>query len=177
MKLDRNQDGKIDANDFFTGEKNKQLLVHIMQDNIEVSKPVKTQIWKQQIEWNQRIFPISHKDFIIDAKGQHHIYVDANTLTTKRFGEYSEKYHKIDAKNARDLLKRKTIEAIWGIDSTHIILLIILGIGMLIAVGGMVFMINQNNVLQGKINSAIATGDTTLLLDKKPAPASTVVTR
>lgn len=176
MVFDRNKDGKIDSNDFFTGESDKHLLVHIMQGNIEVTKPIKKKIYEQQFEWRQRIFPISHKDFIVDAKGLHHLYVDANTLSTKRFGESIDKCKKcngkmsIDARNARDLLKRKTIEAIWGIDSTHIILLIVLGIAVLMAMGAVFYFVQQNTQLQGKINSAIATGDTTVLLDKKPTP-------
>jgi hypothetical protein len=179
--FDRDGDGKITSNDFFTGEKNKQLLVHVMQDNIEVDKPIKTQVWKQQVEWKQRIFPISHEDFIIDSKGIHHVYVDANRLRTKRFAKAPDKCvkcggkmeDKIDARNARDLLKRKTIEAIWGIDSTHIILLIILGIAMLAMVGFAFYEYTEGQKMQARINAAIATNDVTALIDKKPATSST----
>jgi len=166
--------------DYFTGSDGKKLLVHVMQGNIEVAKPIKTAIYSQQVEWKQRMYPISHNDFITDFKGEKHVYVEANNLATKRFGQTVDKCKdcgkkmSIDARNARDLLKRKTIEAIWGIDSTHIILLIILGIGLLMAMGATFYFVNQYNTLQSKVNSAIATGDTTLLLDKKPAPANTV---
>lgn len=185
MVFDRNKDGKVDSNDFFTGEDKKKLLVHVMQGNIEVTKPIKTAIYSQQVEWNRRIFPISHQDFITDHKGEKHLYVEANNLSTKRFGQSIDKCKdcgkkmSIDARNARDLLKRKTIEAIWGIDSTHIILLMVMGIALLAAIGFAMYVFNSNQALQGKINSAIATGDTTLLLDKKPTtitkPANEVV--
>lgn len=164
-------------NEYFTGEKNKQLLVHVMENNIEVGKPIKTQIWKQQVEWNQRIFPIDHNAFIIDSKGIHHQYVEANDLSVLRFNkDHEDKCKKcggkmfIDARNARDLVKRKTIEAIWGIDSTHIILLMLLGIAVLGAIAGIFYVINLNTELQSKINSAIATHDLSPLTAKFLVP-------
>lgn len=176
------QNGKTQ---YFTGAKTKILFVHIMQDNIEVAKPIKTVVWKQDIEWRQRIFPISHDDFIIDNKGINHVYVEANKLRTKRFSKPVDLCKKcggkmednIDARNARDLLKRKTIEPIWGIDSTHIILMIVMAIVLLAVVGFAFYEYTETQKLQSKINSAIATGDTGLLLDKKPSQTSTTVTR
>jgi hypothetical protein len=160
-------------NEHFTGEKNKRLLVHVMQNSVEVAKPIKTQIWKQEVTWNQRVFPIDHNSFILDSKGIHHQYVEANDLAVLRFNkDHEDKCRKcggkmfIDARNARDLVKRKTIEAIWGIDSTHIILLMLLGIAVLGAVGAVMYVINLNTQLQAKINSAIATNDLSPLTAK-----------
>ena len=166
--------------EYFTGNKSKQLLVHIMQDNVEVTKPIKSEIWRQQVEWKQRIFPISHEDFIIDSKGLHHLYVNANNVSSLRFGKSPDKCSKcsgkmsIDARNARDLLKRNTITAIWGIDSTHIILLMILGIALLGVVGFAFYEYTEQQKLQTKINSALATGDVSVLVDKKPTTTTGV---
>jgi len=185
--LDRNNDGRVERDDFYTGEANKALLIHVMQKNIEVSKPIKTEIWRQQVEWKQRIFPISHEeeDFIIDHKGQHHLYVDANKLRTKRFSKAIDTCQKcggkmqdnIDARNARDLLKRKTIEAIWGIDSTHIILMIIMGIALLAIVGFAFYEYTEQQKLQTRINVAISTNDVSALVDKKPVANSQSTTK
>jgi hypothetical protein len=179
-----NGDGNGNGKSFFTGENKKQLLVHVMQDNIEVDRPIKTNIWTQQVEWKRRIFPISHEDFLIDSKGIHHVYVDCNKMTTKRFKKSVDKCVKcggkveqnIDARNARDLLKRKTIEAIWGIDSTHIILLMIMGIALLAIVGFAFYEYTEQQKLQTKINGAIASGDLGVLVDKKPTPPTTTTT-
>lgn len=179
--LDRNKDGEVDKNDFFTGNNSKKLLVHVMQDNVEVSKPIKTQIWRQQVEWKQRIFPIVPARFIVDSKGQHHQYVNVNDVSVLSFNkDHADKCRKcggkmfIDARNARDLVKRKTIEAIWGIDSTHIILLIIVGIMALMAMAFAFVMFNENTKLNQKIDSAISTGNLGLLTTKFILPIGAI---
>lgn len=173
MVFDRNSDGKLDKNDFYTGEDSKELLVHVVQDNIEVSKPIKTKIWKQQVEWKQRIFPIVPSRFVTDHKGLKHQYVNANDVSVLSFNkDHEDKCRKcggkmfVDARNARDLVKRKTIEAIWGIDSTHIILLIILGMVALGSIGAVLYFANESTKLQQKINSAIATNNLSPLTAK-----------
>lgn len=162
-----------DKNDFFTGNNSKKLFVHVMQDNVEVSKPIKTQIWKQQIEWKQRVFPIVPARFIVDAKGIHHQYVNVNDVSVLSFNkDHADKCRKcggkmfIDARNARDLVKRKTIEAIWGIDSTHIVLLIILGVMTMVTTFSTIYFANQTTALQQQINSALASGDLSALTAK-----------
>lgn len=176
---------KTETNEFYTGEKSKVLYVHVMQDNVEVDKPIKTVIWKQEIEWRQRVFPISPQDFIVDNKGVNHQYVDANKMRAKRFSKSPDTCIKcggrlssdIDARNARDLLKRKTIEPIWGIDSTHIILMLVMGIIILGVMGFAFYQTMEVQKMQSKINTAVATGDTSLLVDKKPSSPSTSTTK
>lgn len=47
-----NGNGKIDKNTtIYTGNKSKQLMVHIMQDGVEVDKPIKTKIYEQKVSW------------------------------------------------------------------------------------------------------------------------------
>jgi len=164
---------EVSDNEYFTGNKSKQLFVHIVQNNVEVTKPIKAKIFSQQIEWNRRVYPIEPKSFLIDSKGVHHQYVEANDMAILRFNKDHEDRCKkcggkmfVDARNARDLVKRKTIEAIWGIDSTHIILLMIMGIAILIVIGFAFYMFSDNQSLHAKIDSAIATNNIKALIDK-----------
>lgn len=140
-------------NEYFTGEKNKKLLIHIVQNGIEVSKPVRKRIYDQQLIWKKRIFPIDIKRAIVDSKGQHHLFVNANDMSILSFSkDHEDNCRKcggkmfIDAKNARDLVKRNTIQAIWGIDSTHMILLMVFAVGMMAAVGFAFYSYNQDTL-------------------------------
>ena len=161
----------------YTGEKGKQLLVHILQDGVEVSKPIKTQIWKQQIEWRRRAYPISPDDFIYDFQGTAHQFVNANNTSTLRFSLPKdlrckkcggELRHPTDSRNIREMTKRGVIQAIWGIDSTHLILLMICMIGTLAAIGFAVYESDQKDQLQSKIDSAIASGNLKALVPTQP---------
>lgn len=58
----------------------------------------------------------------------------------------------IDARNARDMLKRKTIDTFWGIDSSHILLLLIMGIIAIAGFGGIFYLLGQNQNLQTQLN-------------------------
>lgn len=118
----------------------KRLVCHFMLNGTNEVGTKKAKIYDQEVTWNKRIWAIDPNAFITDIKGIAHYYVDVNESSgTLRFSKsYIDKCVEcsnkigIDAVNARDLLKRKTISSIWGIDSSHIILLMILGIGMLI---------------------------------------------
>jgi hypothetical protein len=57
-----------------------------------------------------------------------------------------------DARNVRDLLKRKTIDTFWGIDSSHILLLLVMGIIAIAAFGGVFYLLGQNQNLQTQLN-------------------------
>ena len=57
-----------------------------------------------------------------------------------------------DARNVRDLVKRKTIDTFWGIDSSHILLLMVMGIIAIGAFGGLFYLLGQNQSLQGQLN-------------------------
>lgn len=161
----------------YTGEKGKSLLVHILQDGVEVTKPVKTQIWKQDIEWRRRKYPISPEDFIYDFQGTAHQFVNANNTSSMRFSLPKdlrckkcggELRHPTDSRNIREMTKRGVIQAIWGIDSTHLILLMICMIGTVAAIGFAVYESDQKDQLQSKIDSAIASGNLKALVPTQP---------
>lgn len=137
--------------DYYTGEKNRKLLVHIIENGVEVTKPIRKRIYDQQVIWRKRIFPIDIKQTIVDAKGVHHLYVSANDMAILNFKkDHADHCRKcngkmfIDARNARDLLKRNTIQAIWGIDSTHMILLLVFAVAAMAAIGFAFYSFNQD---------------------------------
>lgn len=143
----------ITSNEYFTGEKNKKLLIHIVQNGIEVTKPLRRRIYDQQVVWKKRVYPIDIKRTIVDSKGMHHLYVSANDMGILSFNKDHEDICRkcggkmfIDARNARDLIKRNTIQAIWGIDSTHMILLMVFAVGMMAAVGFAFYSFNQDTL-------------------------------
>jgi hypothetical protein len=138
---------------FYTGEKNKKLLVHILQNGIEVSKPIRKRIYDQQVLWKKRIYPIDPKRTIVDSKGIHHMYVSSNDSAVLSFSKDHEDLCRkcggkmfIDARNARDLVKRNTIQAIWGIDSTHMILLLVFAIAAMAMAGFAFYSYNQDTL-------------------------------
>lgn len=152
VKQEDRDNGKTD-NEFFTGEKNKKLLVHIMQNGVEVTKPLRRKIYDQQVIWRKRVFPIDIKQALVDSKGLHHLYVSANDMATLSFRkDHEDNCRKcggkmfIDAKNARDLVKRNTIQAIWGIDSTHMILLLVFAIAAMAMAGFAFYSYNQDTL-------------------------------
>lgn len=139
----------------------KNLLVcHILHDKNKEVASVRTKIYKQDFTWNKRIWAIDHSAIITDKKGISHFYVDVNETTgVLRFDKsYIDKCKEcgkqigIDASNARDLLKRKTINAIWGIDNSYVMLLLLMGIVLVAMVGALFFVIGElnktNNTLQ-----------------------------
>jgi hypothetical protein len=140
-------------NEYFTGERNKKLLVHIIQNGVEVTRPLRKRIYDQQVFWRKRTYPIDIKKTIVDSKGIHHLYVSANDMAILSFNkDHEDNCRKcggkmfIDARNARDLVKRNTIQAIWGIDSTHMILLMVFAIGAMAAVGFAFYSYNQDTL-------------------------------
>lgn len=145
--------------------KSKVLLVHIMQNGNHEIATVKTKIYAQEVTWQKRLWPIDHTAFVIDKKGIANFYIDVNESTgALRFQKsYIDKCvqcgNKIgqDAVNTRDLLKRKTITAIWGIDSTHIMLLLILGIALLIMGVAVLYMYGENQKLTSKLATLVPT--------------------
>lgn len=59
----------------------------------------------------------------------------------------------IDAMNVRDLVKRKTVNAIWGIDNSFMMLLLIMGIVLVILMGAMFYIIGQWQATQQTLNT------------------------
>lgn len=161
--------------------KNK-LLVHILDDNLNELGVGSTKKGNQEFTWRKRIWPIDATALAYtDKKENEHLFVNINKVDgTYRFispkllnqiVQAEDKYEivdkcaqcggriSIDAKNAYDLLKRKTINAIWGIDQSHIVLLIIMGIIAIAGLGGVFYLLGANTKLQEQLNKYLPTPD------------------
>ncbi len=139
--------------EYFTGNKSKQLLVHIMQNGVEVDKPIKAKIYSQHVTWNKRQYPIIPSRFYFDYKGVAHQQVASNDVSVLTYQkDHEDKCKKcggkmtIDAREARELGKRGVFHAIWGLDSTHMILLIIFAIGAMSMAGAFFYFFNQDTL-------------------------------
>lgn len=148
-------------NKFYTGEKSKKLFVHVLQDGIEVDKPIKTKIYAQSVEWNKRQWFIYPPRFIYDHNGIAHQYVDVNDVSvltwkkdhTDRCKQCDTKMT-VDARQSRELGKRGVFHAIWGIDSTHLILLIVFAIGAIAMAGFAFWSYNQDTLHKTQLENA-----------------------
>lgn len=148
-------------NEFYTGNTSKELFVHIMQNGVEVAKPIKAKIYEQYVTWNKRQYPIIPSRFYYDYKGVAHQQVDSNdvsVLTYKK--DHEDNCRKcggkmtIDARQARMLGRNGVFHAIWGIDSTHMILLIIFAIGAMGMAGFAFYSYNQDTLHKTQLDSA-----------------------
>lgn len=130
----------------------------------------KTKVYAQEFQWKKRMWPIS-KEAVAwkDRKGVSHMFFDVNESDgTIRFLPPIKFNYKgvdkcrqcgnrisIDARNTYDLLKRNTIKAIWGFDSSHITLLIIMGIMALGMLAGVFYLLGENRNLQGQVTKLL----------------------
>lgn len=163
MKGKLSNSENIEPKNFYTGEKKKDLFVHVMQDGIEVDKPIKAKIYDQKVTWNKRQYPVVPQRFYYDHKGNAHQQVASNDVAVLTFHkDHTDKCKKcggkmtIDARSARELGKQGVFHAIWGIDSTHMILLIIFAIGMMAGVGGFFWAYNQDTLHKTQLEGARA---------------------
>ena len=140
---------------------------------------VKTKTQSQDFNWQKRVYAIP-KDSLdaiwTDKKGISHLHVFVNEsdgvyrwLTPEKLNLFGfDKDNKltpldtcvkcggritIDATNVRDLVKRKTINAIWGIDNSFIMLLLIMGIVLVILMGALFYIIGQWQATQNQLNT------------------------
>lgn len=142
-----NGDGKIAKNTvIYTGNSSRQLIVHIAQKNgnrlVEVSKPVTTKIYNQSVEWRGRQYPIVPERFTFDFKGIAHQWVDVNDVSVLTWNKDHEENCRtcggkmtVDAKESRALGRRGIFHAIWGLDNTHVMLMLVLIIGAMAMAG------------------------------------------
>lgn len=159
--------------------KKNVLICHIMQDMIYEVGMVKTKLYAQEMQWKKRMWPIDKQSVAWkDKKGNSHMFFDVNEsdgiirfltpdkLNYKGIDRCAECGNRIsiDAKNTYDLLKRKTINAIWGLDQSHIVLLMILGIVALIALAGIFYLIGENKNLQTQLSKYLPPPTAKLLL-------------
>lgn len=131
-----------ERSEYYTGEKSKNLLVHVIQDGVEVTKPIKRKIYEQKVNWNKREYPIIPEKFIWDNKGVAHQYVSTNDVAVLSFNkDHEDKCKKcggkmtIDARQARELGRRGIFHAIWALDSTHMVLMILIIVGAMAGAG------------------------------------------
>lgn len=138
------------------GNKRTLLLCHIMENDHKEIAVKKSRTYAQEFNWKKRIFPIDYKAIWVDRKGISHLHVQVNEAD----GTYKFLYQvkdniqddkcsacggkiSIDAKNVRDLVKRKTISAIWGLDQSHILIIMIAMIACVILAGALFFVLGQ----------------------------------
>ena len=153
--------GKDDKSSYYTGSKSKDLLIHVIQNDVEVDKPVKMKIYNQKAEWQKRQWPIVPDRFIYDYNGTAHQYVDVNDVAvltihkdhTDQCRTCSKKMT-IDARSARELGKRGVFHAIWGIDSTHMILILVMAIGAIAMAGFAFYSYNQDTLHKTQLEGA-----------------------
>lgn len=139
----------------YVGSKNKKLICHFMLNNDkEAFKPKSISIYSQEVTVKKRTWAIEPSRIITDYKGFSHIYLDVNDSAVLSFNkDHTDKCKKcsgkmtVDAKNARDLVKRKTISALWGIDTMPMMLLIILGIVCLTIAVFAIYLYGDNQTL------------------------------
>lgn len=166
-------------------------MCHILDENRkEVGRPVKVDAKKQDFTWRKRAYPINREAIpYTDYNNNQHYFVNVNEsdgtvyfLTPKQLNLYESEIGangqyqilnkcgicgdkiSIDASNVYDMIKRKTIGAIWGIDQSHIVLLIIMGIVAIAGLGGIFYLLGQNQTLQKQLL------DTTTQLAQLKAP-------
>lgn len=130
--------------------------------------PVIVKIRNENNEEKEAYMPIP--SFITDKKGIKHLYVKVNEsdgvyyfLSPRALNLYDTKGEpidkcgqcggsiSIDARNVRDMLKRKTIDTFWGLDNTFTMLLIVMGIVAIGAMGFAFYLFGQNNALSTQV--------------------------
>lgn len=147
--------------EFYTGNTSKKLLVHVMQNGVEVAKPIRKKIYDQKVTWQKRQYPIIPSRFYYDHKGVAHMQVASNDVSVLTYHkDHEDNCRKcggrmtIDARQARELGKSGVFHAIWGIDSTHMVLLVIFAIGMCASVGFAFYSYNQDTLHKTQLESA-----------------------
>lgn len=160
------------------GKKN-QLLIHILDEFRNEVGTGMAKSYSQEFSWKKRTFPIDPTATQwTDKKGVHHLFCDANEsdgtirflspMKTNLINEQGDIIDKcaqcggkisIDARNVRDLVKRKTIDTFWGLDSSHILLLLVMGIIAIGAFGGLFYLLGQNQNLQTQLNKYLPTAE------------------
>jgi len=131
--------------------------------HLEITQ-MKKKIYSQEFQWKGRIYPIAQDAIWFDKKGIGHLHVEVNESDgTMRF-LYNQKLERddkceacggktsIDAKNVKDLVKRKTINTYWGIDNSYTLLLLILAIVLVLAIAGIFYLVGDNQATHELLN-------------------------
>lgn len=151
-----NGNGKASKNvTIYTGNTSKILIVHICQKKglqlVEVDKPIKAKIYEQSIQWRGRQYPIVEERFVYDYNGIAHQYVDVNEVSTFTWQKDHEANCRkcggkmtVDAREARILGRRGIFHNIWGLDNTHVMLMLVLIIGAMAMAGAFFYAYNSD---------------------------------
>lgn len=157
-----NGNGKHKVN-YYTGSSSTLLMVHVMQNEIEVDKPIKTKIYSQSVEWNKRQYPIVPERFVYDFKGVAHQYVAVNDVAVLTWHkDHEDNCRKcggkmtVDARESRALGRRGIFHAIWGLDNTHIMLILVFAIIGMSGFGAFFWAYNQDTLHSAQLASAKA---------------------
>ena len=155
--------------------KPRKVLVHLMlNESTEYRKPFWIKGNSQDFTKHKKTFPVDKRFFVRDSKGVNHLYMDVNKCTSYSFLKQPKVDHcrkcggqlTIDARNVRDLVKRKTITTFWGVDSMPLILMIVMGIIILGMFAFAFYLYSDNKAKDATINTL-----------KNPVPPTTVVTK
>lgn len=159
------------------------LVCHLLYNMKDEIGTVKAKKYAQEFSYKKRMWPID-KDAVsyTDRKGNEHYFCDINEsdgivrwLDPIQFNhlefvgenkvQFLDKCSECggrityDARNVRDMLKRKTIDTFWGIDSSHIMLLLVMGIIAIGAFGGLFYLLGQNQNLQQQLNKYLPSAE------------------
>lgn len=162
----------VKETDVYTASKSKALICHFMVNNEKEVGRKKAKIFDQDVTYAKRVFEIKHNSIITDVKGLAHIYFDMNetngVLSFKK--PWIDKCKAcntdmtgVDAMSMRNLVKRRTISALWSLDNTHTLLLLIMGLVIMILIGILFYFATQNQNLTGQLTA----------LAPKPTPKET----
>lgn len=153
---------EVPLKDYHRYSKKKTLICHIMSSPHSEITQIKKKLFHQELQWKDRMYPIAQDAIWFDRKGIGHIHLEVNESDgTMRFlfhektnlvdennksldmcGKCGDRIS-IDARNVRDLLKRKTINTFWGLDNSYVLLLMILGIGLVASIGAVFYLIGD----------------------------------
>lgn len=133
------------------------LICHIMQGLNKEIGTTKCKTFDKSFKYKKRIWAIDSNAIYYDKKGVGHYRVEINMAdgTYRPHYEYKDNIVddkctkcggaiSIDALNVRALVNSNNIQSFWGRDSSHVLLLLILGIGLVIAIGALFFMVGEN---------------------------------
>lgn len=163
-----NGNGKITKDTtVYTGNTSKKLIVHICQQRgnelIEVDKPVTAKIWHQDIQWRGRQYPVIPSRFFYDYQGIAHQNVDVNDVSVLTWKKDHEDKCKacggkmtVDAQESRKLGRRGIFNAIWALDNTHIMLMVVLLLGAMGMAGAFFYFFNQDTLHKTQLEGAKA---------------------
>lgn len=152
---------KLEESEYYTGNKSKDLIVHVMQDGIEIDKPIKTKIFARSVIWKNNQYPIIPKRFYTDYSGLNHMQVDSRDMAVLTFHkDHTDKCKKcggkmtIDAEHSRMLGRHGIIKPIWGLESTHMILMLVCFAIAMAGIGFGFYSYNQDTLHKAQLENA-----------------------